>query len=85
LNVGSLTNDTQPGRLFDFLRAHEGQWHTSWELMRAVDSVAIATVVSAVRMQLPEGWVLDSEPDPAARRRWRYRLRRLCEVQLELV
>ena len=66
---------TQPGRLFRLLKRRPGRWKDSWTLAREVQTTAISTVVSAVRLQLaqrPEiGFAVERRSERCDDGRWK--------------
>jgi hypothetical protein len=83
MHSGKITNEKcMAGRLYGFLREHEGETFSNLELMQRLFCPAISTRVSEVRAQL----------DPARERivmersgmGFFYRLERVSGVQLEL-
>ena len=62
MNCGRIDNpNCAPGRVWLYLNAHLGEWVGSWDVTAGARTSAASTQISAVREQLPPGFLLEHE------------------------
>lgn len=55
MHYGSIDRNTAAGRLFWYLKKHEGVWLDAWHLTEACEITALSTRISEIRHQLRGG------------------------------